>query len=143
MIAHGDELGRTQQGNNNVYCQDNELAWVDWDLDDDQQRLLAFTAAVVQLRREHPVFRRRRFFAGSADHGGESELGDIAWFSPPASRWASGAGATARRASVMVFLNGQAIPEPDSRGAASLDDRFLVIFNADHEDETFILPDKE
>ena len=82
MIAHGDEIGRTQQGNNNVYCQDNELSWVDWDLDDDEKRLYAFTAAVSTLRREHAVFRRRRFFAGSADHGGQSELGDIAWFQP-------------------------------------------------------------
>jgi isoamylase len=82
MIAHGDEIGRTQQGNNNAYCQDNELAWVDWDLDEAQKELYAFTAALTTLRREHAVFRRRRFFAGSADHGGTSELGDIAWFQP-------------------------------------------------------------
>ena len=77
MIAHGDELGRTQDGNNNVYCQDNELSWVDWVLTDEQKQLLAFTKTIVALRANHPVFRRRRFFAGSADHGGESNLGDI------------------------------------------------------------------
>ena len=64
MIAHGDELGRTQDGNNNVYCQDNELSWVDWVLTDEQKQLLAFTKTIVALRANHPVFRRRRFFAG-------------------------------------------------------------------------------
>ena len=64
MLAHGDELGRTQRGNNNGYCQDNELTWVDWDLDERQAELLAFTRRLVQLRKDHPVFRRRRFFAG-------------------------------------------------------------------------------
>ena len=78
MIAHGDEIGRTQQGNNNVYCQDNALAWVNWELADWQRDLLAFTSTVTRLRREHPVFRRRRFFAGSADHGGESTRGGLA-----------------------------------------------------------------
>ena len=66
MLAHGDEVGRTQRGNNNAYCQDSELAWVDWDLDDDRADLLAFTAGIVELRRSHPVFQRRRFFAGDA-----------------------------------------------------------------------------
>ena len=143
MIAHGDEIGRTQQGNNNVYCQDNELAWVDWDLGDDQRELYAFTAALTALRRDHAVFRRRRFFAGSADHGGESDLGDIAWFQPSGelmgeSTWSNGEAKT-----VMVFLNGQAIPTPDSRGRRVLDDDFLVIFNAHHEEDTFTLPGAE
>ena len=82
MLAHGDELGRTQGGNNNVYAQDNEISWVDWDLNADQKDLLDYTSAVIELRRKHPVFRRRRFFAGDAAHGGKSELGDIEWFRP-------------------------------------------------------------
>src|SRR5690606_21194452 len=82
MIAHGDELGRTQMGNNNVYAQDNELSWVDWELGPGEQQLLSFTARLIQLRMEHPVFRRRRFFAGDADHGGQSDLGDIVWYAP-------------------------------------------------------------
>ena len=82
MIAHGDEVGRTQHGNNNAYCQDSELAWVDWKLDDERAELLEFTAGLVELRRSHPVFQRRRFFAGDPGHGGQSELGDIEWFSP-------------------------------------------------------------
>ncbi|MEO6998758.1 MAG: glycogen debranching protein GlgX, partial [Terracoccus sp.] len=84
MLLHGDEMGRTQDGNNNGYCQDNEISWVDWALDERQQQLLAFTQALVRLRKDHAVFRRRRFFAGSAEHGGESEFGDIAWLMPNA-----------------------------------------------------------
>ncbi len=143
MIAHGDEIGRTQQGNNNVYCQDNELSWVDWDLDADQKSLYAFTSAVARLRREHTVFRRRRFFAGSADHGGQSEMGDIAWFLPSGaamgeSDWSDGEART-----VTVFLNGSAIPTPDNRGRRVLDDDFLILFNADHEKQAFHLPGEE
>ena len=143
MIAHGDEIGRTQQGNNNVYCQDNELAWVDWDLDDDQKQLYAFTAAVSTLRRDHAVFRRRRFFAGSADHGGQSELGDIAWFQPSGEPMGESAWSDDEARTVMVFLNGQAIPSADSRGRRVLDDDFLVVFNADHQEDSFVLPGKE
>ncbi len=80
MILHGDELGRTQGGNNNVYCQDNETSWIDWKLDAPQRELLEFSRRVVALRRQEPVFQRRRFFAGEAGHGGESEVGDIEWF---------------------------------------------------------------
>ncbi len=86
MIAHGDELGRTQRGNNNVYCQDNQLSWVSWELEPEQADLLEFTQRMVALRRGHPVFRRRRFFEGEAQHGGQSELGDIAWFTPAGRR---------------------------------------------------------
>ncbi len=143
MIAHGDEIGRTQQGNNNVYCQDNELAWVDWDLDEDQRQLYAFTAAVSTLRRDHAVFRRRRFFAGSADHGGQSELGDIAWFQPSGEPMGETAWSDDEARTVMVFLNGQAIPSADSRGRRVLDDDFLVVFNADHQEDSFVLPGKE
>ena len=81
MMLHGDELGRSQQGNNNVYCQDNELSWMNWDLEDWQQELLAFTKRVVKLRNEHPVFRRRRFFAGEVTRAGDA-VADIVWFNP-------------------------------------------------------------
>ena len=140
MIAHGDELGRTQDGNNNVYCQDNELSWVDWVLTDEQKQLLAFTKTIVALRANHPVFRRRRFFAGSADHGGESNLGDIYWLKASGdlmseSDWAAG------EARLMgMWLNGSAIPEPDGRGRRILDDDFLIIFNAGADDAAFTLP---
>ncbi len=142
MIAHGDELGRTQRGNNNVYAQDNELSWVDWELDDDQRSLLDFTSALIALRKRHPVFRRRRFFAGDAAHGGRSELGDIEWFQPDGHQmddadWNSG---FAR--SLMVFLNGDAIPELDQMGRPIYDDHFLLLFNAHWEPITFTLPPK-
>jgi len=142
MLAHGDELGRTQQGNNNVYCQDNELSWVDWDLDDEREDLLEFTRRVVELRRSHPVFRRRRFFAGSADRGGESALRDIAWLDPSGTHMDDDAWRDREARSVMVFLNGEAIEEPDRRGAPIVDS-FLLLFNGHFEPVTFQLPTKD
>jgi isoamylase len=143
MLLHGDELGRSQGGNNNGYCQDNDLSWIEWVLDSDDQKLLTFTQSVVKLRREHPVFRRRRFFAGSADHGGESDLGDIAWFTPEAEHMDEVAWSNGLAKSLMVFLNGSAIPGPDERGNPVLDDSFLVMFNAYNEPLGFTLPDEE
>ena len=140
MIAHGDEIGRTQQGNNNVYCQDNALAWVNWELADWQRDLLAFTSTVTRLRREHPVFRRRRFFAGSADHGGESTRGDIYWLRPSGEPMAEQDWRNGEARTVGVILNGAAIPESDSRGRTITDDDFLIVFNADHEGQLFTLP---
>ncbi|MFB9377875.1 glycogen debranching protein GlgX [Kineococcus gynurae] len=143
MILHGDELGRSQQGNNNVYCQDNELAWVDWDLEDWQQELLEFSRRIVALRRQEPVFQRRRFFAGEAGHGGESEVGDIEWFQADGSRMTDRDWSDGSNRCVMVFLNGEAIPEPNRRGERIVGDSFLVLFNPYHEDVEFTLPGKE
>ncbi|WP_145227287.1 glycogen debranching protein GlgX [Rudaeicoccus suwonensis] len=142
MIAHGDELGRTQNGNNNVYCQDNETSWVDWDLDDDQRSLLEFTQQVIELRREHPTFRRRRFFQGDAGRGGANESGDIEWYSPSGSPmseldWRNGYART-----LMVFLNGEAIRTPDENGREVVDDHFLLLFNGHHEDVEFTIPEQ-
>ena len=140
MLSHGDELDRTQRGNNNVYAQDNEISWVHWDLSRDQEDLLAYMSAVIAMRLNHPVFRRRRFFAGDAMHGGESELGDIEWFKPDGSHmdeadWNSG---FAR--SLMVFLNGDAIPEPDRLGRRITDDHFLLMFNSHWDPIKFTVP---
>jgi glycogen operon protein len=140
MLLHGDELGRTQQGNNNVYAQDNELAWVDWDLDEDQRALLQFTSQVIGLRKSHAVFRRRRFFVGDPGHGGASDLGDIEWFNTDGHHmteadWQSGYART-----LTVFLNGDAIPEPDNLGRRISDDHFLMLFNAHSEPVEFTLP---
>ncbi len=140
MLLHGDEIGRTQQGNNNVYCQDNELAWIDWDVTEGAQDLFDFTAKVIALRQEHPVFRRRRFFAGDADHGGQSDLGDIVWYSPSGVEMDQDAWHHSRRSSLMVFLNGQAISSMDARGRPVTDDHFLLIFNAWHEPVEFTVP---
>ncbi len=143
MIAHGDEMGRTQRGNNNVYCQDNELSWVHWDLDDERGELLEFTRKVVHMRKDHPVLRRRRFFAGSPEHGGESELGDIEWFTPTAEHMSEEDWSQAFARSVMVFLNGRAIPEPDARGERVVDDSIIAMLNADADAIKFTLPGPE
>ncbi len=141
MVLHGDELGRTQQGNNNVYAQDNELSWIDWERAKDFEVLVEFVSRLSKLRAEHPVFRRRRFFAGSASHGGESEMGDIAWFEPGGEHMDEESWANGYARSMMVFLNGQTIREPDARGQQTVDDHFLVIFNAHTEAIPFMLPD--
>ncbi|WHT21802.1 glycogen debranching protein GlgX [Crossiella sp. CA-258035] len=129
MLSHGDELGRTQHGNNNAYCQDNELSWVDWSLLESNVDLLNFTRATARLRRDHPVFRRRRFFRGRPVRKGE-ELRDIAWFTPAGEEmteqdWESGFGRC-----IMVFLNGDGITDLDARGERVTDDSFLLCFNA-------------
>ena len=140
MICHGDELGRTQQGNNNGFCQDNELTWIDWDNADES--LMAFTKAVSTLRREHRTFRRRRFFEGrpvrSKDGG---SLPDIAWLRPDGSvmteeDWDAGFGRA-----VAVFLNGAGISGTDERGERVVDDSFLLCFSADDSDLKFVVPD--
>jgi glycogen operon protein len=139
MLAHGDELGRTQQGNNNVYCQDNELAWVNWDLDESQQGLLDFTRNLVRLRNEHPVLRRRRFFHGDT---GADGLGDLVWFTPDGREMEDSHWQEDDARAVAVFLNGDAISEPDPRGERVVDDSFLILLNSNDEQLDFLLPAK-
>jgi glycogen operon protein len=141
MIAHGDEMSRTQQGNNNVYCQDNELAWVDWKDAREHWSLLEFAGRVMQLRREHPVFRRRRFFHGRPVRGSVDGLSDIEWLGPNGKRMSSQDWSSPHVRSVSVFLNGEAISEPDLRGQRVRDDSFLLLFHAHHDNLTFTLPD--
>jgi isoamylase len=138
MVSHGDEIGRTQFGNNNVYCQDSPLAWMDWSLCATNADLLEFTRAVTTLRTRHPVFRRRRFFDGKQTGTGESEH-DIAWLTKEGHEmtpedWHSGF------KSVAVFLNGLAIREPNLRGERVHGDSFLLCFNGHMRDLEFILP---
>jgi isoamylase len=137
MLAHGDEIGRTQQGNNNVYCQDNELAWVNWDLTESQQELLEFTGRLFRLRNEHPVLRRRRFFHGDT---GDDGLGDLAWFTPDGKEMQNSHWQQDDARAVAVFLNGNAISEPDTRGQRVVDDSFLILLNSNHEPRDFLLP---
>ncbi|WP_163543430.1 glycogen debranching protein GlgX [Occultella kanbiaonis] len=144
MIAHGDEMGRTQDGNNNTYAQDNELAWVHWDLDEEQNALLAFTRRLISFRADHPVIRRRRFFNGSTSPAnGLPELPDLAWFEPNGTVMGSDAWNTAFARSVAVFLNGEAIEEPDVRGRRVTDDSLYLLINADADDIEFSLPDAD
>jgi isoamylase len=140
MLLGGDELNRTQGGNNNAYCQDNRTSWVDWDLDADARDLLAVTRRLIGLRRSHPVFRRRRFFQGRPIHG--KELADIGWFGPDGRPMTEGewVGKTVR--SVGMFLNGEEISEPGRRGERIVDDSFLILLNGPNPVE-FQLPDKE
>ncbi|MFC5661920.1 glycogen debranching protein GlgX [Kitasatospora misakiensis] len=151
MLAHGDEFGRTQHGNNNAYCQDNPLTWVHWPTGDGAgARLLEFTQGMVWLRRDHPVFRRRRFFHGrpvpgrpTGDGGpvGEYEdLTDIAWFTPAGEEMTKRNWGASYAKSLTVFLNGYAISEPDRRGGRIVDDSFLLMFNAHFEPLEFTVP---
>ena len=136
MLLGGDELGRTQQGNNNAYCQDNELSWYDWRNID--QSLLDFTRRLIQFRLDHPVFRRRRWFEGASIHGNGDE--DIAWLTPAGKEMTRLDWEHSFAKSVGVFLNGQRIPSPGPRGERILDDSFLLLFNAHHETLPFRLP---
>ncbi|WP_460980207.1 glycogen debranching protein GlgX, partial [Pseudactinotalea suaedae] len=142
MILHGDELGRTQGGNNNTYAQDSEISWMSWDLDEDQRDLLEFTRSLIELRRDHPVLRRRRFFNGSSSHTeGLPDLPDIAWLDLTGDPMDAEAWNTWYAKSVAVFINGEAIDEPDDRGRRVVDDSFLLLINADASDLTFALPE--
>ncbi|MDI3315722.1 MAG: glycogen debranching protein GlgX [Mycobacterium sp.] len=139
MLSHGDEIGRSQSGNNNAYCQDSELTWMDWSLVDKNADLLAFTRKATALRRAHPVFRRRRFFEGAPIRKGE-QVRDIAWLTPAGREmtpedWGSQFGK-----SIAVFLNGEAIPSPDARGQRVVDDSFLLCFNAHDQAVKFVIP---
>jgi glycogen operon protein len=141
MILGGDEMGRTQGGNNNAYCQDNEISWLDWSLRDENADLVALTARLAEFRRDHPVFRRRRFFQGRPIHG--ETVTDIGWFSPDGSDMSEEDWDSGFAKSVGVFLNGDAIPDPDPRGEKVVDDSFLVLFNAHHENLPFTVPDRD
>jgi isoamylase len=138
MILGGDEMGRTQHGNNNAYCQDNELSWFDWDHQDGP--MVAFTRRLIDLRRRHPVFRRRRYFQGTPLHG--HDVTDLAWFRPDGTAMSDDDWDAGPARSIGVFLNGSAIPETDGLGQRIEDDTFLLLFNAHHEAIDFTLPDE-
>jgi glycogen operon protein len=140
MIAHGDEFGRTQHGNNNVYCQDSELSWMDWSLAEKNADLLAFTRKVTVLRTDHPVFRRRRFFEGGPIRSGE-EVRDIAWLTPAGREMTSKDWNSDFGKSIAVLLNGEVLPEPNRRGERIVDDSFLLCFNAHDHTVDFVIPD--
>ncbi len=174
MLSHGDEFARTQHGNNNAYCQDNELTWVRWprrpdgaadrvsgrvsecgserdadqrpdreaDREADQEalRMLEFTRTLVWLRRDHPVFRRRRFFHGRPVAGTHDALSDIAWFTAEGEPMRQRDWQAAHANSLTVFLNGDAISEPGPRGERVRDDSFLLMFNAHSAPLAFTVP---
>jgi len=140
MLAHGDELGRTQQGNNNVYCQDNELAWVDWETAREHDVLTEFVAKLTRLRAEHPIFRRQRFFQGRPIQG--SSIDDIAWLRPDGKHMTDEDWNRSRTQSLGIYLNGQGIPDRDLLGMRIQDVSFLLMINAHHQQVQFWLPDE-
>ena len=140
MIAHGDELSRTQQGNNNVYCQDNELSWVDWEAARESDVLTEFTARLIALRQEHPIFRRQRFFQGRPIKG--SSIDDIAWLRPDGQEMDDQDWDNGYARSVAIFLNGQGIPDRNQLGERVTDDSFLLLINGHYESVSFTLPDE-
>ncbi|WP_137992627.1 glycogen debranching protein GlgX [Streptomyces vilmorinianum] len=142
MLSHGDEFGRTQGGNNNAYCQDNEVSWVRWPEPgaSEEGTLLEFTRAMVRLRRDHPVFRRRRFFHGRPVEGTHDELTDIAWFTPQGEEMTARDWQAAHAQALSVFLNGNAISEPGTQGERIADDSFLLMFNASSQELEFEVP---
>ncbi len=143
MIAHGDELGRTQRGNNNTYAQDSEISWVDWANADEE--LIEFTAGLTRLRAEHPTFRRVRFFNGRpvSTRGAGEPLPDIEWLSPDATPMTSDDWDTDFVKAAGVFLNGAGIRGRDDRGRRITDDNVLLYFNASEFDVDFTLPSEE
>jgi isoamylase len=145
MLLGGDEIGRTQGGNNNAYCQDTEISWFDWENVDEE--LLGFVTGLLRFRQQHPVFRRRRFFYGSPVRGSSlSDISwvrpDIAWFRPDSEEMSDQDWDVGYAKCVGIFLNGQAIPTPDLRGQRVLDDSFFLLFNASGEPTDFVLPDR-
>jgi glycogen operon protein len=128
MLLAGDELGRSQKGNNNAYCQDNELTWLNWELTAEQQDLLRFVRFLVQLRHSEPVFRRRRFFQGRSIHG--PDVKDLYWITAAGGEMTEGdwKGGTAR--SLAMGLAGDQIAETDERGERIVGHSFLLLFNA-------------
>jgi glycogen operon protein len=140
MVCGGDELGRTQGGNNNAYCQDNEVSWVDWSTAD--QSLLAFTRQLAQLRRDHPVLRQRGWFQGRPIRRSPRgpALPDIAWLTPEGNEMTDEHWESAGARSLQVFLNGSGILMPDERGEPVFDDSFVIVFHAHPEDRVIRLP---
>jgi isoamylase len=136
MLLGGDEIGRTQHGNNNAYCQDNELSWFDWEKADGE--LLEFVKRLITIRTDHPVFCRRRWFQGRALHG--EDVSDIGWFKPDGQQMTEEDWESGFAKSFGVFLNGDAIPSLDKRGQRIVDDSFYILFNAHHEPLEFTLP---
>jgi glycogen operon protein len=138
MLTSGDEIGKTQGGNNNPFVQDNAISWLDWELDEDRLRLLAFCRDVVAFRRRHPVFRRPRFLRGERIAG--SDLPDIAWFRPDGREMTAADWEKPARPTLGLFLMGDTLDWRDARGEPVLDDSFLILLNGAHEDVEFAIP---
>jgi len=141
MLPGGDERGRTQNGNNNAYCQDNEISWLNWERDEKQTQLLEFTRKLIQLRRDHPVFRRPKFFQGRRIRG--SEIRDVMWFNPGGSEMSEEEWASPFVRCLGMLLSGDTMDVLNFEGEPIRDDTFLLLINAHYEPIPFVLPGQE
>ena len=138
MISGGDEMGRTQKGNNNAYCQDNEISWYDWTPSEEKELLIDFTCRLIAFRKEHPNLRRRKFFQGRVIH--HSAERDIAWFGTDGKELSEGAWNSGWVRTLGMMLNGATLDATDQLGNSISDHSFLLLFNAYHEPVNFALP---
>jgi isoamylase len=141
MLCGGDEFGRTQEGNNNAYCQDNEISWFNWQFNEDQSRLLEFVKRLVQLRKDHPVFRRPKFFQGRRIRG--SEIKDVMWFNPGGNEMSDEEWASPFMRCLGMLLSGDTVDVLNFEGQPIRDQTFLLLINAHHEPIDFLLPGHE
>ena len=141
MLPGGDERGRTQNGNNNAYCQDNEISWLNWECDEKQNQLLEFTRKLIRLRRDHPVFRRPKFFQGRRIRG--SEIRDVMWFNPGGSEMSEEEWASPFVRCLGMLLSGDTMDVLNFQGEPIRDDTFLLLINAHYEPIPFVLPGQE
>src|SRR5438094_797588 len=141
MLCGGDEWGRTQNGNNNAYCQDNEISWFNWERDEKQNQLLGFTQKLIQLRRDHPVFRRPKFFQGRRIRG--SEIRDVMWFNPGGNEMSEEEWAHPFVRCLGMLLSGDTMDVFNFKGEPIRDDTFLLLINAHYEPIPFVLPCQE
>ena len=142
MICGGDEVARTQQGNNNAYCQDNEISWTNWHLDKGRKELFAFVSKLIHLRLDHPVLHRRRFFTGREPGDDSNTIPQVEWFDHTGSIMDMDDWQNTHAFSMMIYLNGSDIPEVDWYGNRMVDNDFILIFNAHYEPIMFTLPDE-
>jgi glycogen operon protein len=138
MLAAGDEMGRTQGGNNNAYAQDNEISWLDWELDDARRAQLEFTRRLIALRAKHPVFRRRRYYQGRRIRGSDDR--DLTWLRPDGMEMTDAEWGAGWNRVLGVMLAGDALAEVDERGDLIEDDTLLLLMNAHVESMPFRLP---
>jgi glycogen operon protein len=138
MVCGGDEIGRTQKGNNNSYCQDNEISWYDWKLDERKTKLLEFTRRLIEFRRAHPNLRRRKFYQDREVY--HSSLKDIAWYQPDGQEMIQEQWNTGWMRSLALLFNGNTLNETDELGEPVVDDSFLILMNSSAQGVSFTLP---
>ena len=138
MICGGDEISRTQKGNNNAYCQDNEISWFNWNLDEESKTMLEFTKKVIQIRKSHPALHRTKFFQGRLIRG--TSIRDIVWYKSNGCEMDDATWNSHSTRSLGMFLAGSGVDDVDENGIPLHDDNLLIMLNASEHDENFVLP---